>query len=82
MLGCGTLVIESAGERGQVTLPDVPHVEQLHLDMSTLLFGSPDGNGGDGIHTDDLVPPEPRRRVRGADEESATLFSSQDDDRR
>ena len=82
MLGCGTLVIESAGERGQVTLPDVPHVEQLHLDMSTLLFGGPDGASGDGILADDPMPPEPRRRVRAADEESATLFSSQDDDHR
>ena len=28
MLGCGTLVVESAGERGQVQLTDVPRVEQ------------------------------------------------------
>jgi uncharacterized membrane protein YdbT with pleckstrin-like domain len=29
MLGCGTLTIESAGEHGQVTLPEVPSVEQV-----------------------------------------------------
>ncbi len=29
MLGCGTLVVESAGERGQVTLQDVPKVEKV-----------------------------------------------------
>ncbi len=29
MLGCGTLVVESAGERGQVVLADVPRVEQV-----------------------------------------------------
>jgi uncharacterized membrane protein YdbT with pleckstrin-like domain len=29
-LGSGTLVIESAGERGQVVLSDVPHVEDVH----------------------------------------------------
>jgi uncharacterized membrane protein YdbT with pleckstrin-like domain len=28
MLGCGTLTIESAGERGQVVLHDIPHVER------------------------------------------------------
>jgi uncharacterized membrane protein YdbT with pleckstrin-like domain len=28
MLGCGTLTIESAGERGQVVLTDIPRVEQ------------------------------------------------------
>jgi uncharacterized membrane protein YdbT with pleckstrin-like domain len=30
MLGCGTLTIESAGERGQLTLVDVPRVEAVH----------------------------------------------------
>jgi uncharacterized membrane protein YdbT with pleckstrin-like domain len=30
MLGCGTLVIESAGEHGQIVLKDVPHVERTH----------------------------------------------------
>jgi uncharacterized membrane protein YdbT with pleckstrin-like domain len=29
MLGCGTLTIESAGERGQVVLTDIPHVEKV-----------------------------------------------------
>src|SRR4051812_14954698 len=28
MLGCGTLTIESAGERGQVVLDDIPRVEK------------------------------------------------------
>ena len=28
MLGCGVLTIESAGERGQVTLAEIPHVER------------------------------------------------------
>lgn len=30
MLGCGTLTIESASERGQLTLVDVPRVEAVH----------------------------------------------------
>ncbi len=29
LLGCGTLVVESAGERGQLTLDDVPGVEHV-----------------------------------------------------
>ena len=29
LLGCGTLTIESAGERGQVTLVDIPRVEKI-----------------------------------------------------
>jgi len=29
MIGCGTLTVESAGERGQVVLSDVPKVEQV-----------------------------------------------------
>jgi uncharacterized membrane protein YdbT with pleckstrin-like domain len=29
LLGCGTLVVESAGERGQVQLTDIPKVEQV-----------------------------------------------------
>jgi len=54
MLGCGTLVVESAGERGQVVLPDVPHVEQVQLRMTELLFGwatkeaGPDDGTGSG----------------------------------
>ncbi|MDP9241206.1 MAG: PH domain-containing protein [Actinomycetota bacterium] len=29
LLGCGTLIVESAGERGQVVLQDVPRVERV-----------------------------------------------------
>jgi membrane protein YdbS with pleckstrin-like domain len=75
LLGCGTLQIESAGERGQVILPD-------------LLFGGPEGRPGDGI-LDDEAPPEQLRR-RPAEQPPApreepdaeTLFSSEDNDRR
>ena len=31
VLGCGTLVVAAASERGEVVLPDVPNVEQLHV---------------------------------------------------
>jgi uncharacterized membrane protein YdbT with pleckstrin-like domain len=77
MLRCGTLVIQSASDGGQVILKDIPHVEQLHLQMSDLLFGGPEGKPGDGIIDDEAQPPP--RRVRPAKEE--TLFSSEDDRR-
>ena len=37
MLGTGTLVIESAGERGQVVLSDVPRVEQVQRQVYDLV---------------------------------------------
>jgi len=33
MLRCGTLTIESAGEHGQVVLPEVPNVELVQLEV-------------------------------------------------
>ena len=40
LLGCGTLVISDASERGQVRLHDIPRVEQVHLQLSDLLYTS------------------------------------------
>ena len=37
MFGSGTLVIESAGERGQVILVDVPHVESVQRELYGLV---------------------------------------------
>jgi uncharacterized membrane protein YdbT with pleckstrin-like domain len=37
MFGAGTLVVESAGERGQVTLNDIPHVEDVQREIYTLM---------------------------------------------
>ena len=37
LFGSGTLVIESAGERGQVTLTDVPHVEAVQREIYQLV---------------------------------------------
>jgi len=37
LLGCGTLLVESAGERGQVTLSDVPKVEQVQRRLYDLV---------------------------------------------
>jgi uncharacterized membrane protein YdbT with pleckstrin-like domain len=37
LLGCGTLVIESAGERGQVTMTEVPKVERIQRELYDLV---------------------------------------------
>jgi uncharacterized membrane protein YdbT with pleckstrin-like domain len=37
LLRCGTLVVESAGERGQVTLTDIPRVEQVQRHLYELV---------------------------------------------
>jgi uncharacterized membrane protein YdbT with pleckstrin-like domain len=37
LLGCGTLVVESAGERGQVTLTDIPRVERVQRTVYDLV---------------------------------------------
>jgi uncharacterized membrane protein YdbT with pleckstrin-like domain len=37
LFGCGSLVVESAGERGQVTLTDIPHVEDVQRQIYTLM---------------------------------------------
>jgi uncharacterized membrane protein YdbT with pleckstrin-like domain len=53
MLGCGTLFIQTAAEGGTIKLDDVPHVEQLHLELTELLFGTtPDARrvGGSDQH--------------------------------
>jgi uncharacterized membrane protein YdbT with pleckstrin-like domain len=36
LLGCGTLVVESAGERGQIELEDIPKVEQVQRTLYRL----------------------------------------------
>jgi uncharacterized membrane protein YdbT with pleckstrin-like domain len=37
MLGCGTLVVESAGERGQLVLEDIPRVEYVQSTLYQLV---------------------------------------------
>jgi uncharacterized membrane protein YdbT with pleckstrin-like domain len=37
MLGCGTLTIESAGERGQVVLTEIPRVEKIQSTLYELV---------------------------------------------
>jgi uncharacterized membrane protein YdbT with pleckstrin-like domain len=37
MLGCGRLVVESAGEHGQLVLSEIPHVEQVQSTLYQLV---------------------------------------------
>jgi membrane protein YdbS with pleckstrin-like domain len=43
ILRCGTLIVESAGERGQVTLTDVPRVERVQRTVYDLVDKAGDG---------------------------------------
>ena len=49
MLGCGTLVVESAGERGQLVLADVPHVEAVQRRIYELVDASARGPDDDDL---------------------------------
>jgi membrane protein YdbS with pleckstrin-like domain len=60
LLGCGTLIISDASEKAGLVLPDIPNVEQVHLQISDLLFAKDDGNDDDGSS----VPGEPPRNTR------------------
>ncbi len=50
ILGCGTLTVESAGERGQIVLRDVPNVEVVQREIYRLAEADEDRRrrGGDG----------------------------------
>ncbi|OKI58194.1 PH domain-containing protein [Micromonospora sp. CB01531] len=49
LLGCGTLTIESAGERGQSVLADVPHVDKVQTKLYELVEAHHDKHSlGDG----------------------------------
>jgi uncharacterized membrane protein YdbT with pleckstrin-like domain len=50
MLGCGSLIVQTAAEDGTLVLHDVPDVEHVNREMSQLLFGPEHGSS----------PPAPR----------------------
>ncbi|MET7461558.1 PH domain-containing protein [Nonomuraea sp. NPDC005501] len=43
LLGCGTLTVESAGDRGQIVLRDIPHLQDVRADLFRLLEDATDG---------------------------------------
>jgi uncharacterized membrane protein YdbT with pleckstrin-like domain len=44
LLGCGTLVVESAGERGQILMEDIPQVERVQRTLYKLSDEARDGD--------------------------------------
>ncbi|MFD1542226.1 PH domain-containing protein [Nonomuraea guangzhouensis] len=44
ILGCGTLTVESAGDRGQIALRDIPHIQDVRTDLFRLLEDASDGD--------------------------------------
>jgi uncharacterized membrane protein YdbT with pleckstrin-like domain len=44
MLGCGSLIVQTAAEDGTIVLHDVPDVEHVNLQMTQLLFGPQHGS--------------------------------------
>lgn len=43
LLGCGTLVVESAGDRGQIVLRDIPKIQDVRVDLFRLVEDASDG---------------------------------------
>ncbi|HLU71334.1 MAG TPA: PH domain-containing protein [Nonomuraea sp.] len=43
LLGCGTLTVESAGERGEIVLRDIPRIQAVRTDLFRLLEDAADG---------------------------------------
>ena len=60
IFGCGTLVVSDASQQHGMVLRDVPHVEQVHLQLQELLFAADDGSD-DG----EWPPTEPAHRRGG-----------------
>jgi len=52
LLGCGTLKISDASTDGEVTLPDIPHVEDVQRELNDLLHGQEQGAGPAGRSVD------------------------------
>ncbi|WP_049568438.1 PH domain-containing protein [Nonomuraea sp. SBT364] len=47
LLGCGTLVVESAGDRGQIVLRDIPKIQDVRMDLFRLVEDASDGDVDD-----------------------------------
>lgn len=55
LFGCGTLTIESAGERGQAVLPDVPRVERVQTLLYELVDADRDAHQLDAREMRDII---------------------------
>jgi len=57
MLGSGTLVVESAGEHGELSLTEIPHVERVQALLFQLVEAEQSGDGRPGQGPDDATRP-------------------------
>lgn len=64
LLGAGTLTIESAGERGQVVLSDIPHVERVQSTLYELVEADHDAHTFDDADRDAIAEKMARSRDR------------------
>jgi uncharacterized membrane protein YdbT with pleckstrin-like domain len=67
LLGAGTLTIESAGERGQVVLTDIPGVEKVQSQLYELVEADHEAHTFDDSDRDAIV--DRMAHTRAADEE-------------
>ncbi|MGN9836802.1 PH domain-containing protein [Nonomuraea sp. H19] len=44
LLGCGTLTVESAGDRGEIVLKDIPKIQDVRTDLFRLVEDASDGD--------------------------------------
>ncbi|MER7501222.1 PH domain-containing protein [Nonomuraea pusilla] len=44
LFGCGTLTVESAGDRGQIVLRDIPRIQDVRTDLFRLVEDASDGD--------------------------------------
>jgi hypothetical protein len=63
ILRCGTLTVESAGERGQIVLKDIPHVEDVQRDLYELVVRD---------QRERLLAPDAERRFDRAEDDVRT----------
>jgi uncharacterized membrane protein YdbT with pleckstrin-like domain len=73
LLGCGTLVVESAGERGQIELSDIPKVEQVQRTLYRLSDDARTSAHGLAESPEDDVDPDLADRDEFPDEPADTL---------
>jgi uncharacterized membrane protein YdbT with pleckstrin-like domain len=67
MLGAGTLTIESAGERGQVVLADIPRVEKIQSRLYELVEEDHDSHTFDDADRDAIADKVTRARSKDPD---------------